>query len=229
MRISGQRSAALAVAATAVFGVAQIGSAHAEPDSGASTAALLPTQTKLDRPAVARYGNPVTLQGRVSSLTSGLGLGATHVQLTFDPVKGTTKTLTVSTDGAGNFVTQFTPKVRTVVRAVTAGNLLYAASSARTVMKVEAPVRCTIGAVRAADGGREVPGSCVIKGMRAGTKYLVQTREGGIWRNAITAATQQGRLSFVLALPNRTTSFRVFVLPGKKWVPTPSPTFTVYV
>jgi hypothetical protein len=229
MRISGQRSAALAVAATAVFGLAQIGSAHADPDSDMSTAALLPTQTKLDEPAVARYGNPVTLKGRVSSPTSGLGLGATHVQLTFDPVKGVTKTLTVSTDGAGNFVTHFTPKVRTVVRAVTPANLLHAASSARTVMKVEAPVTCTIGAVRFADGAREVPGRCVIKGLPAGTRYLVQTRDGGIWRNVIAARTQKGRLSFVLALPNRTTSFRVFVLPVKKWVPTPSRTFTLYV
>lgn len=229
MRVSGQRSAALAVAATAVFGLAQIGSAHADPDSDMSTAALLPTQTKLDEPAVARYGNPVAVKGTVSSLTSGLGLGATDVQLTFDPVKGITRTLTVHTDDAGNFVTTFTPKVKTVVRAVTPANLRYAASSARTVMKVEAPVTCTIGAVRLAEGAQKVPGSCVIKGLPAGTRYLVQTREGGIWRNVITARTQKGRLSFVLALPNRTTSFRVFVLPAKKWVPTPSRTFTASV
>jgi hypothetical protein len=229
MRISGQRSAAIAVAATAVFGLAQAGSAQADSDSDVSIAALLPTTTKVYEPATAMYGRDVTVKGKVSSLTSGLGLGATDVQLTFDPVRGATKTMTVHTDGAGNFVAHFTPKVRTVVRAVTPASLLYDTSSGKSVLKVEAPVNCTIGAVRTAEGAREVPGSCVIKGLSAGTKYLVQTREGGVWRNAIASRTQAGRLSFVLALPHRTTSFRVFVLPGKKWVPTPSKTFKVSV
>lgn len=231
MRTSGSRAAGLALAATAVVGVvgAVGGAAQADDDTGVSAQVLLPTTTTLETPAVARYGTDVTLRGKVATLTSGLGLGATDVRLTFDPVKGATRTLTVHTDGSGNFVAHVTPKVRTVVHAVSAAGLLYDGSEARTVMKVEAPVRCAIGAVRSAGGGSAVPGSCVVKGLAAGTKYLVQTRGGGSWHNAITARTEKNKLSFVLPLRSGTTAFRVFVLPGRKWVPTASDTFKVTV
>ena len=136
MRTSGYRAAGLALAATAVVGVVQ-GVAQADDGGGVSIQVLLPSTTTINEPAVARYGTDVTLKGKVTSLTSGLGLGATDVQLTLDPVKGATKILTVRTDGAGNFVAHYTPKVKTRVHAVSAASLRFTTSFSRARIAIE--------------------------------------------------------------------------------------------
>jgi hypothetical protein len=229
-------AAALATAAlaTAMAATVQVGAAHAasEPETASESPVAVQVASRIDFAPVpvARYGSPVTVRGKVTSIGGEIGLGATDVQLTFDPVKGASRTVTVRTDADGNFVARHTPRVRTTVRAVTTGSALVGATSGVSAVLVEAPLVCTVGKVRTGDAGWEVPGRCKVFGLPAGTKFRIQQPQGGVWRTVSTGRSKADRLSFVVDLPHRGThSFRVYVFPDQRWVATPSQTFRVYV
>lgn len=225
------RPVAAAALVMVVAGTVQVGAAHAASESaatGTQVSALGASRIEFAPVPTARYGIAVAVKGRVLSLGSNLGLGATDVHLTFDPVKGVTRTVTVRTDANGNFVARYAPRVRTTVRAVTK-DILGGTISAVSSVRVEAPITCRVGQVREGEDGREVPGRCKVPGMPAGTKFRVQHPDGGVWHTVSTGRSKANKLSFVVELPRQATySFRVYVFPEHKWVATPSQTFKVW-
>ena len=223
-------STALALIGMALLSGTQVGPAQAVAGSVATeepAGALTAPRAVLGPLPDARYSGEVTVKGRVAGIVDGVGLEARDARITFDPIRGASRTVTVRTDALGNFAVRHSPTVRTAVRATA-----LAPTAARAAGHLHDPG----GGPGAVQSRRNAPGRSGLErarpvqrqGMHPGTKHLVQVRDGGVWRNDVRGRAQTDGFRFVLALSEPGThTVRVFVIPGPKWLPTPSETVTV--
>ncbi len=199
--------------ATIAGRVSEVAAVTASTDAHASLAAI----------PVVRYGEKVIVRGRLTSPASRTGVSGADVRVTFDPIKGATRTVTVRTDAGGAFAVAYEPRVRTAVSAAAIGSASTSAPTTSSTLLVEAPIRCALDTPRSTSTGWRVPGRCSVKGLHPGTKYLVQVVTGGTWETVQRGRSKTDGFRFAAPLRTRGThTLRVFLTPTPRWVATSS-------
>ncbi|MDX6256986.1 MAG: hypothetical protein QOJ11_3320, partial [Frankiales bacterium] len=124
-------------------------------------------------------GHRRSVVGQVTTAVGHAPVAGARVTLTFTPVVGAPRAVTVTTNASGTFSAPLVAGSAGTLRAVAAASPRYGRSIAAEQVSVLAPVTCTIGgsvATGAVDHGR-----CRVPRMPKGTAVTLQYKAHGQW------------------------------------------------